>query len=1077
MKTNKKNGNRKVSGKKNNSRLKNKKRTRFRNTLIGGSDGPLGSLGSLGSQGSQRTKLVLTPRSLSPRSPNQVIENQKTQNKIMEQLFNSKFTNFTSNSNRDLTPEEKELRYLKIEIEKFMEENNIVLAEITNSFLQIRYTEPTKKNNTVPTTQNNTVPETTNNYYFAISLDKLSVDKLQYYINNNKISLSHDDYGEYLGINENTLLIETTTHSDRYKTGASSDFVDVYEGIEGVEGFEMIPYDINLDKMKENYFQIKIFLSNKKDKVFSNKKDTLSDTLSDKGFDFTQIDKNISWLNNVYVDLNTKQGDKKKIDLFLESFNTSNTSGITTETKIFECEDLNVDHTKLIIDDGIDDGPNKLIIDGEQYVIIGYPDKSMKPYIESYNKNKEEFEAIYKDHKTNFMKYMAELHNAIQVNKDKDENQNIIDTAKLQEEIHKFYGYGKYYQYVSDFYENELKTLPEKQQNTANQSKPANTSNTSTPLYQSTQPKPINEEYGISYDTGFKKKFEELQKAFYNELASKCLNKPMMKINYNFLIFKKKTTENEYVPAIFNFKELTHKHYRILKRLEFLIKKRLAKIYGIIDNKTEKDYKLWYSHYNYGDVFHIKTEYVHAMSNIQQQAYKYKNSISLEEIIYMLSIYDVDLKKLRIDYQIKQFYFSKREIQTINGVPKIKKTIPALIPQKIVTIRKCYQELPKTVIPKSLILETHLKSKDTKILLMFVETGNIYNFVYKNGEQFYKLKLKPNLCSVYDEKIKNKNFFEMLIGFTRGKKHSKFTDLSNIKSYEGYRLYKVLEHRLIIFEDYKAIMTFNPVLVRTISKTNNADNTINVSTFFQSPLVDLTLLTNSDMTIPNPYTKKPLLIRNFLTCKEYRDEFKTFKDKYATKKEHEYISEPETIHTQDLNKYLFTFLGPNYEKKEINKIYFNPEQCKFNLIEIKEKNKRVIWVVPFNATHNESINDSFDGFDGFDGFDDDINKPKYINNFMNLNNKNHIKVLEIIKNKYMNKDYECFLNIASITPQQVCLHIHIMSTGHYKSIFSSLEQGSKIEKMLNIVKVINFLKLNITYYDNFKCDILLHDKI
>ena len=54
-----------------------------------------------------------------------------------------------------------------------------------------------------------------------------------------------------------------------------------------------------------------------------------------------------------------------------------------------------------------------MIIDDEEYVIIGYPDQIMKSYLD-FLKNelvKEEFNQIYKDHKDNFIKYMAELHN------------------------------------------------------------------------------------------------------------------------------------------------------------------------------------------------------------------------------------------------------------------------------------------------------------------------------------------------------------------------------------------------------------------------------------------------------------------------------------------------------------------------------------------------------------------------------------------------------------------------------------------------------------------------------------------
>ena len=95
---------------------------------------------------------------------------------------------------------------------------------------------------------------------------------------------------------------------------------------------------------------------------------------------------------------------------------------------------------------------------------------------------------------------------------------------------------------------------------------------------------------------------------------------------------------------------------------------------------------------------------------------------------------------------------------------------------------------------------------------------------------------------------------------------------------------------------------------------------------------------------------------------------------------------------------------------------------------------------------------------------------------MDLYTVNHIKILEYIKQLYNNEEYNCFINIGSIIPQQLCFHIHVLNKTFYKDNFTPLEQGSRINTMMDISKIINLLKLNLNYYNLFDCKILLHDK-
>ena len=47
----------------------------------------------------------------------------------------------------------------------------------------------------------------------------------------------------------------------------------------------------------------------------------------------------------------------------------------------------------------------------------------------------------------------------------------------------------------------------------------------------------------------------------------------------------------------------------------------------------------------------------------------------------------------------------------------------------------------------------------------------------------------------------------------------------------------------------------------------------------------------------------------------------------------------------------------------------------------------------------------------------------------------------------------------------------------YRSSFETYEQGSKIQKLLNTKTAKNLLMLEPNYYNKYKCETLIHDKI
>jgi hypothetical protein len=1042
MKTKKEYGKKKVSGKKNNSRLKNKKRTRVinKNSLRGGGNTVLKD-----KEGPYippfKRGIGINSRSI-----------KKNTHIPPDYMFTPR--NYTSDIYRDLTKDEADIR-------KKMDANNIKIIESTNSFYQLHYQYKDDKDDKLDT----------KDLFFTFNPDTLSVDKLQYFINTAKISILDD--GNNMSINENTIILKGFKTGGQYRTGSSNEFIDIYESVD----IPMISYKENLINLKEPFF--KLFKSNVKRNNVENKEiEKLSELTED-----------VSWMRSIMDDLNFTNSEGKTN---LERYKTETINETINEnTKIFTCPDLNVDHTKLIIDE--------LKKDGEEYVIIGYPNESMRLYLDLYNKNKEKFDEIYKDfkgteHKDSFMQYMAELHNYIYDNLESPDPLKHINTdtqKSIESQIHKFYGYEDYYKYIANFYENELlKGLTPEEIDIFKKTEASKNQ--------------VNKEYGIKYDPEFQNKFKDLQKEFYNELASKCLNKPLMKINYVFLIFKKHT-DDKYVPALFNFRELKNKHHSILLRLEYLIKTKLSQIYGIIEDGSTEDYKLWYSHYNYGDVFHIKTEYVHTMSNIQQQAYKYKNSISLEELIYMLSIPNVDLINLRLDYQQKKIKFSKiNGIMQSQNLEKIK---------EITVINKCDKSLSKYKNTNSAVNEFKF-GKHIKILLMFLETGKKYTFIYKNmrDNNFYILKFEPNLCNIYisiinyliDNNLINNLKDELL--------KSNNNDLNKIIDINtNIKLYKITEHRPFTKIDYDAIVRYNPLLVREIKNIQNIpvdDNpiskTISVDMFFQSPLVnEIKTKSNYNMKIPNPYLKKPFLVRNFLATDTYKNEFGKFteliKKNNNSTISYNYpineIDDPNNVKNEcsesrlgdELsNKYSSLLYEGDENKRKINRIFFNPGNCGYNFIEICEKIKSVVWIVPLNATYSDKIKDTNKNKENKDNKVIFNNVPKFLGNYANLN-ESHVPMLKQLNKLFNNEIYECFFNISSISPPQFSLHVHVFKKKniHYNNPIAILQQGSRIDKFLNSKTVLNLLNLskkyNYDYYNDYTenkyyINLLIHDK-
>jgi hypothetical protein len=431
--------------------------------------------------------------------------------------------------------------------------------------------------------------------YHYVRPCELSVDSLQYAFNNDLVSIITEGDNQYLSIKDfPTLLVETTTieksaveidklgkindnDNDNFKdTRRDNGFYDVYE--------DALTIKDSYEKHLEIY---------KKSGMYKN-------AVKYKNQDMPDIPEN-------YSDGISTQ-DINYVKYIAESLQKG-------KPEEYKCDLEGIDEKYIITENMIiGDGDSK-----EEFVICGYPDPSkMRTYLNLLKDEniKTQINDIHIKHKTEFAQLFADMHNFITTEQDK----KIIN---IETELYKFVPNSINITYMKKWYEQnpelhkwiESDEFKEKikymEDNGLYEHKEMIMKEIAKSLI------PVDE-----YD----KELDKLNKSlleydkYINELLLEYLNKPMMRIRYYFLIFKKTIIDGiiSLVPAVFNIKQLESKHKPILEKVLDLIQIRIPEIFGILkDSRNKLDrYKLFHSYVKYGDFFYITTEYLHIMTNM-----------------------------------------------------------------------------------------------------------------------------------------------------------------------------------------------------------------------------------------------------------------------------------------------------------------------------------------------------------------------------------------------------------------------------------------------------------------------------
>ena len=618
----------------------------------------------------------------------------------------------------------------------------------------------------------------------------------------------------------------------------------------------------------------------------------------------------------------------------------------------------------------------------------------------------------------------------------------------------------------------------------------------------------------ISKSATFETDFNNNVKIYFNEIANKYLYKFMLYIKYNFFIFKKHPIIGgtyKLVPAVFNIRELTLIHKPILERINKLIRNELPRRFGIssegdynpiekYDIKAEynedKEYKLFYSHYRHGQVFHIKTEYLHSMSNISDKYHSYKYGLTLEEIIYNCDILsDIDNKPyfetVKFIYEVREHQIDKydsiasenknsktQENKSLNNsVSSISKKIEPNRADKVYElyeeeklIKQYYNEKSKVntdippyelwrstfnsiidfeynkwkelnsiLIPKikeyELIPFQKDKIPNIKFILMFVSSSQEYVFIYVLDSIFYKLVIKSNISNMTKIILKklNKKINE--------NHNEEFIDKTiSFEKEDLPQVFRIISNTKLDSKDQYFKASIQPIILKHFSKpVEDVNHYIDTFYYYSTDLLNVIKhkpIGYIETFIPNLYNNelhKIILLDNFYINNKNFDKNKI---KYDDKKFPDCITQS-------------CITNVNYIFKNIE------TNCGYDFIEVidDEQQKLTVYVYP-SYLHDEYT----------------TIRTKYLGNFMDLEYTS-ISMLEKIEQFYCNNNNICFVH-QTLTPYYNCLHFHITKKDLYKREYSKLDKGSFLLQDIYISELINNLKINKNYYRDYNYSLI-----
>ena len=696
----------------------------------------------------------------------------------------------------------------------------------------------------------------------------------------------------------------------------------------------------------------------------------------------------------------------------------------------YECDLSGLSQQYIIVDEFVNNGEGG---DNESYVICGYPDKKMKAIILNFWQNetmKAELDKVHQEQRKNLGNLLVDFYNSNKEYKDVFPTDvlpsDVLPSDVLPSDV-----------LLSDVLPSDIlppdvlppdvlppDVLPQDvllHKNKKDYFK----------LYYKVRQQDwiylinyFNNKFINTKDDKYKdfeNTFKNLFAEYYNKIADIYLNKLNINIKYVFLIFKKE--KDKLIPAIFNFKELDLKNKIILERINVIIKKNISKIFNIIteteylsDNTDINEYKLYYSYYKYGTFFHIKTEYLHTMSNIFNFPHHYINTITLEELSYSCS-YNEFNKNLKINYLIREYLITQKKIKNNKNI--VKNRADDVFKQyndlKIQKIEEKKEEKDNKEILKN--IHTFLISV---IVLVFKFNRNEYLFIYKYENKFYKIAFKSYMSNNLDLIITKINSIK--------------SNIITFQKQEQNKLFEILLCKELTHEDYKNIFKYNPINLKNI-KINKNLSECNLKEYYLSELLKNNQPNVLVDNLFNQSIKYPILIDNYLNRSDiYINHIKILKFNPILK------GDKCNIEICNNNEIL------------INNVYYDDNTLGYNIIETFYDNRIIIWILPSNLNTSKQTH-------------------KYLGNVFDLDYTS-LPILYKIQSLYENKNNTCFFHMA-LSVQFYCLHIHIIPRQYlYERKYPEINMGTIIIQEIYLNNLINNIEINNNYYKNINYNII-----
>lgn len=675
---------------------------------------------------------------------------------------------------------------------------------------------------------------------------------------------------------------------------------------------------------------------------------------------------------------------------------------------------------------------------GKEYTIVGYPSLEMNQSLELWPF----FNEIHEQNSASNMRDFAELYNM--TCKKADDMIKLDSQGKLESEINKLASSN-----LKFFFNYNLK------------------------MYKS-----LLEAGKITKDEydGFLAAFAKTTTEHYNDVGKRYLSAPNTKIEYVFFVFD--NADN--YPFIYNIRQLRNQHRPILERIKSIIEKELLVKLNIMqpsrDRDRDREYKLFYSYYKLGDIFHIKTKYFHMMSNMVDFQHNYMDYITLNELIYTIgndmqywenATFEYNLSDYHIQYPAgyRNSHLKHRPSKKVFRKTSFRNTI-----QRKTTLKnekKSKKNNDNSICSSKGFDMTVLLA--SRIVFCYEKIINKYVFIYRNDKEqgkFYYMELESCIDEFPEKIIKLIKGRQSRAGAGAGDGAITREDLIKCSngSYdfiiqqqrgEVIPIYKICKHGQLTKDIYYDLSYNSPTIMKKFNPYTyyfSSSNDIPLDIYLTS-LSPVGLNTMIQPKISSLYSDIPILIKNYLDARD------TISGRLC-----DAIPAQDKL-IVDASTQEFKSCAVEPCVPVINCIHINPVGCDYDILEIiqieksksKQYEKKLLYIVPSIKVQIEPESADFN--------------PKYIGNFQGLN-ASHIPLLEFIKSKYLDDDHYCFVHTSSIFPIFFCLHFHVIPRNIYKTIYPATEKGTSRLVELHINRIINNLVICGNYYNQFDIEIL-----